>query len=195
MHKEMLRQAVHLSGLAFVFAAQYLDKMQGAVLFLSIGIFFLVYSEYVRRTKSLLGFRNFVYKFEKRKDSRPFKGAYWFYIGCGISFALFPKNIASAASAILAVGDSFSTIIGIHFGRHKIINNKSAEGTLAFFITAFLASLLFVNPVASFIGSAAAAVVELITPPKLSKRSHWILDDNLLIPITSGFGILLLYAL
>lgn len=186
MHKEVLRQLTHLSGLIFVFIAQYLDKLQASALFLGIGAFFLIYSEYVRRTKALFGFRDLVYKFEKRKAVKPFIGAYWFYIGCGLSFILFPHKAALAASAILAVGDSFSTLIGIHFGKHKIADNKSFEGALAFFISSFVISLLFVKPLLGFAGAFIGAVVELSIPPKTSKRSSWLLDDNLLIPIISG---------
>ncbi len=185
MHKEILRQAVHLSGLIFVLLAQLFDKWLAAAMFLGIGAYFLIYSEYVRRTKSLIGFRNFAYIFEKRKSRKPFEGAYWFYIGCGISFLLFPKNIALASSAILAVGDSFSTIFGVHFGRHKLVGNKSAEGSIVFFASSFFISLVFVNPAIGFLGSLIATLVELSTPGK-SKNSIWMLDDNLLIPIISG---------
>ncbi len=193
MHSEIPRQIVHLSGLLFVLIAQLLDKWLSASMFLSVGLFFFVYSEYARRTTALFGLRNFIRKFEKRGPLRPFTGAYWFYIGCGITFILFPHKAASLASAILAVGDSFSTIIGVQFGKHKLINRKSAEGSLAFFITSFMAALLFASPAVAFMASLIASVVELLTPPKLNKRSRWLLDDNLLIPLITGFAVSVLF--
>lgn len=192
MHSETLRQLAHLSGLAFVAAAQYLDWLTAAAMFFAIGAFFFFYAEYVKRTKPALGFRNFVFKFEKRKG-RNFSGAFWFYIGAGLGFILFPLNIASAAAAILAVGDSFSTLIGVHFGKHKIVGKKSLEGSLAFLFGSFLISLVFVKPVIGLIGSVIAMLVELFTPHKTNlKNYHWVFDDNLLIPIISGIVMLAL---
>ena len=124
MHHETPRKLVHLSGLLFVFAAQFLNRNLVLIIFFSIASFFLVYAEYVRRTKPALGFMNFVFKFEKRKG-RSFSGAFWFYMGSGIAFLVFPKAVASAASAILAAGDSSSTIVGINFGKHKIFGEKT----------------------------------------------------------------------
>ena len=187
MHHEIPRQAVHLSGLAFVFVAQYLGKPWAFLVFFAIAAFFFVYAEHVKRAKPIFGFRRLVFFFEKRGSSRPFVGAFWFYMGSGIAFVLFPLNIALAASAILSVGDSFSTIFGVHFGKHKIIGKKSLEGSLAFLIGSFLISLIFVKPLIAFLGALVGALVELYTPDKIrNKKVHWVFDDNLLIPIISG---------
>ena len=194
MHSETLRQIVHLSGLAFVFVAQFLDRVWSVGMFLSIGAFFFFYAEYVKRTKPAIGFRHFVFKFENRKG-RNFSGAFWFYTGAGLAFVLFPLNVASAAAAILSVGDSFSTIVGINWGTHKIVGKKSVEGTVAFFLTSFLATLFFIKPSIGLIGSFVAAIVELLTPHKTEGRSRWIVDDNLLIPIISGAVMLFLISI
>ena len=192
MNREVFRQLVHLSGLLFVFIAQFLDRWVSAMVFLGIGVFFFIYGEYVKRKEhGLFGLRKLAMMME-RKESRLFSGAFWFYIGCGISFLLFHHQIASAASAILAVGDSLSTIVGINFGRHKIIGKKSIEGSLTFFVSSFLISLIFVRWEVGLIGALIASVIELITPHKVGKKTYWILDDNLLIPIISGavmFGV------
>ncbi len=182
----MLRQFVHLSGLLFVGLAHFLDSMQSAVLFLVIGLFFFLYWEYIKiKKKPLMGLRNLAFFFE-RKDVRPFTGAVWFYIGGFLAFVLFPHNIASASVSILAVGDSLSTVFGVKFGRHKLIGKKSLEGSLAFFASSFLVSLIFVNPLVGFFGSLTGALVELLIPQKIGKKAYWFLDDNLLIPVISG---------
>ncbi len=192
MENELLRQLVHLSGLLFVLIAQFLGRIWSVAMFLAIAMYFLLYYEYVKRSKSLIGFRKIVFFFETRSKGRPFSGAFWFYAGSTLSFIFFPLNIASASVAILAVGDSFSTIFGVRFGGHKLIGKKSLEGSLAFLMGSFLISLFFVNPLPGFIGSFTAMVVELFTPPKMGRKSHWIVDDNLLIPIISGAVIFLL---
>ena len=187
MHEDTPRQLVHLSGLVFVYIAQFLTKAESIIVFFSIAAFFFLYAEYVTRSKPVFGFRKLVYLFEKRNSSRPFVGAFWFYVGVGIAFALFPLNIASASAAILAVGDSFSTIFGLNFGKHKINGKKSLEGSTGFLIGSFLISLFFVNPVLGFVGAFVGTIVELLTPHKVGgKKTCWFYDDNLLIPVISG---------
>ena len=186
MQKEILRQIVHLSGLLFVFLAQIFDKWISSAIFFGIFFIFIFYGEYIKIKKQpLLGLRNLAFFFE-RKNTRPFTGAIFFYLGCGLAFLIFPHNIASVSSAILAVGDSLSTIIGMNFGRHKTIGKKSVEGSLAFFAGSFLISLIFVKWQIGFIGSLIAALVELCIPPKIGGKTLWLLDDNLLIPIICG---------
>ncbi len=51
-------------------------------------------------------------------------------------------RVAAAAFAILAFGDGFATLVGIRYGKHKIGNNKTVEGSLAFFIIGTLFVLL-----------------------------------------------------
>ncbi len=188
MHKETPRQLIHLSGLLFVLIAQYLSRTASMAMFFGIAIIFFLYAEHVTRSKKpIFGIRKIVYIFEKRDSGRPFAGVFWFYTGSGIVFSLLPLNIASAASAILAVGDSFSTMFGLNFGKHRLVGKKSLEGSSAFFVGAFFISLIFVTPVVAAVGAFVGMLVELFIPPKLGgKKSHWFLDDNLLIPIIGG---------
>ena len=193
MHKDTPRQLVHLSGLIFVFIGLHLNRSSSAIMFFGVAVFFYLYGEYVSRSKPIFGLRRLAFFFEKRKSSRPFSGALWFYIGSGISFALFPLMIAVASSAILAVGDSFSTMFGLNFGKHKLVGEKSVEGSGAFLIGAFLIALLFLKPSIAFAGAFTGMLVEAFIPPKLGgKKTHWFLDDNLLIPIVSGAVIFVL---
>ena len=195
---EILRQLVHLSGLFFIALAQLIDKMLGGILFMLAAFFFFVYSEYVSRCeknhKTLLSrieckLRDFAFMFERKEAKRPFAGAFWFYFGAGLAFLLFPLNAASAAGGVLAISDSLSTIIGKKLGRKRIIGKKTLEGTAAFFVSAFFVCLLFFNPAIAIIGAAAATFAELFPEwkPVSSSRLSGLLDDNLLIPIITGF--------
>ena len=202
---EAKRQLVHLSGLLFVFLAQFTDGAVAAFYFFMIAATFLLYSEHVRREKKrIVGlldmvekrFHDFVVRFEREGASRPFLGAFWFYVGCGIAFLLFPLAIASAACAMLAVGDSLSTFFGKKCGRHRLIGSKTLEGSAAFFTGAFLASLLFVGPWLALAGSVGAVLAELAPEagPLLAARKRGFADDNLLIPVMAGFVMMLFLA-
>ncbi len=186
MKYEIVRQLMHAFGLVFILIAQFLGYVESVTMFFIIAAIFAGYSVYISCTKSLTGFRHFALKFE-RNNIRPFTGAFWFYVGCGISFLLFPKNIASAASAILALGDSVATIIGVRFGRIRI-NGKTLEGSLSFFVSGVLISLLFVPLRIGLLAVFVATILELYISfgfmEQFVKRGY--VDDNLLIPIISG---------
>jgi len=188
MDKEIQRQLVHLSGAFFVILAQFIPRIHTIAIFVSIALFFFTYSRYVKNSKRSYSVVNVVenkirslfLKFERHNVKNPFEGAFYFYAGCAFSFILFPLDIASASSIILAVGDSFSAIIGRLFGKHRI-GQRTVEGTLAFVLTAFLASVFFVNPFMALSGAIIGSLVELTSK----------INDNLTIPLVSGVFMLL----
>jgi dolichol kinase len=197
LRQEILRQLVHMSGLLFIALAQFIGKILVGVLFMLTALFFLLYSEHVRKcvkdhstlfSRIECKMRDFALFFERKGAPRPFAGAFWFYFGAGLAFLLFPLGPASAAGAVLAVSDSLSTIIGKGFGRHALIGKKTWEGTGAFLISAFLVCLLFFSPPAAFLGAASATVAELLPGWRRISASRFsrVLDDNLLIPVISG---------
>jgi len=191
---ETRRQLIHISGLLFVLLAQTAGRTATVFYFFTIAATFLLYSEYARREKrrfsGLLGsmekqFREFITRFERPDSARPFLGAFWFYVGCGLAFLFFPIAIASAGCSMLAVGDAISTLVGKHLGRHMIIGEKTLEGSLSFLVSAFLISLLFVDVRLALVGSLAATAAELIPEVRRLKkiRKMGYLDDNLIIPL------------
>jgi len=195
MRNELPRQLIHLSGLLFIILAQFIQKEITIVYFFVLALFFLIYSEYVKREEKKLTnilnrmehrFRDLTLKFERKEQLRhPFKGAFWFYLSCALTLVIFPFPIASAACSMLAVGDSLSTLFGLKFGRHEIRKNKTFEGSLACLIGSFAVGLLFVSPALSLAGAIAAAIAEL------SRK----VNDNLTIPLASGFVMFLVYLL
>jgi dolichol kinase len=50
----------------------------------------------------------------------------------------FPKPVAITAILTLALADPLSAIVGIKFGKTKIVPHKSVEGSLAFWLATFL---------------------------------------------------------
>ena len=95
----------------------------------------------------------------------------------------FPKSIALVAIFTLAA-DPLSAVIGIRFGKRRLVKEKSIEGSLAFFTAAFIVtfSILFSLPgnqlwsvlAVTFLSSTFITAFEMI-PIKL--------DDNLTIPL------------
>ncbi|NIO20381.1 MAG: hypothetical protein GTN76_06480 [Candidatus Aenigmarchaeota archaeon] len=191
MRTELPRQLIHLSGLLFIILAQFIEKEITITYFFVLALFFLLYSEYVKREEKKLTnilnrlehrFRDLTFKFERKEYLKnPFRGAFWFYLSCAITLFIFPFHIASAACCMLAVGDSLSTLFGVKFGRHKITKNKTFEGSLACFLGSLAVGGFFVNPFLTLVGATGATFAELSTK----------INDNLTIPIFSGLVIFL----
>lgn len=124
----------------------------------------------------------FLEKFERKHAKFPGKGALFYALGCFTVIGLFPPKIASAAILILAAGDSFSTLVGKHFGKHKM-GSKTIEGTIAGIALGFLGAFAFVPFLTAFLGAFVAMLAEALD----IKLFNHVVDDNLLVPIVAAF--------
>ncbi len=182
MNVEIKRQLVHGSGILLILVLHFFGKWNSALFFGICLISFLLWSS-LRQSKTNMGPLSQIADYvsgELQTYERPneyFQGVITFLFGSLISVILFPIHIATACIAVLALGDSISTLIGKIWGKHKLpINKKSSwEGSITFFIVAFLVLWLF-NPVKALQVALVTTVVEML--PRL--------DDNLTIPITVG---------
>lgn len=201
MKREIMRQFVHLSGLAFVYLSQFLGNNLSASLFLLMTLSFLIYSWYVgrqmSRTEKLIGLveeraRKLIMRLDRDNLPRPFMGPFWFYMGFFLAYLLFPLEIAMASCAILSVGDALSTLVGKSIGRREYLPGKTAEGSMAFFAGAFFVAALMVSPIMAFTGALVGALVEPLPSLKHFKKlsSRDLIDDNLLIPLVAGLVML-----
>ncbi|PKL59886.1 MAG: hypothetical protein CVV33_05535 [Methanomicrobiales archaeon HGW-Methanomicrobiales-4] len=102
----------------------------------------------------------------------PGKGAFFFVFSSLVTLILFPSEITAISVLVLAVLDGVATLIGLRYGRIRIINHKSIEGSGGAVIITFMALAFFMNPVQAAAISVVAGIVELASP----------IDDNLVIP-------------
>ena len=125
----------------------------------------------------------------------PGRGALTFIAGLALAAALFPKNIALAAMAIVTFADAAAAIAGTIWGRraNPLNRSKTIEGSVAFLLFAFISSWLFVPAVGAYSAAITGTLVEAALP-SASQRSIWlrlVLDDNLLIPLIVGLSLLI----
>ncbi|MCD6398440.1 MAG: phosphatidate cytidylyltransferase [Candidatus Aenigmarchaeota archaeon] len=203
--REMWRQITHLSGIVLIAIALFLGNDLTGILSIIFAVFLFFLSVYVKiknkirknlpneiRIKKLEeiedSFLNFVNSMERERSEKNYMGAVLFFISSGISLLIFPKTISFIAISVLAVGDSFSTIIGIHFGKHitKINPPKTYEGTFGGLLASFFACLVFTNPLVALVASSVGMFIEVM-PIRI--------NDNILIPIIVGFTLMGLVAL
>ena len=107
---------------------------------------------------------------------------------------IFPREVATLAVGLLAFGDPISSIIGVQYGKDKILGNKSLQGTLAGFITCTIVSGLFYYSkglmlerlvLVSILSGIIGAIAELIPIGKL--------DDNFSFPVIAACLLYLLF--
>ena len=120
----------------------------------------------------------------------PGKGSFFMVLGSFLSLILFEENIALAAIAIMAVGDSVSTIIGSYIGKYRNFLNpfKHLEGTMLAIILSTIAAFTFVSFEKALLASTVAMIVEALTIQKIDRY----LDDNVVIPLVAGLTMTLL---
>lgn len=177
---EVKRQIFHLFlgiSIALLYNFHILSARRMFII-LTIGILLSIASSKYK----IPGIAWFLERFERKHAKFPGQGAIFFILGCFTVIGLFPPDIASAAILVLAVGDSFSTLVGKHFGKHKM-GSKSIEGTVAGIVLGFLGAFIFVPFLTAFLGAFVAMLAEALDI-KLFNR---VVDDNLLVPIVSAF--------
>lgn len=181
---ELRRQFVHATGILVVPVILFMDRPAATVTLGGLLLLLLILSFYrAKRKFQAKWLEDFVLKRE-RPGVFPLSGSVFFFLGTFCAFLLYQPLYAAAAAAVLALGDSASTMVGKFWGKHKLPLNKdkSWEGSLAFFVFSAAVLLFFVQPQKAVVVAALAALVEMI--PRL--------DDNFTIPIAAGLFLTLL---
>jgi dolichol kinase len=116
---------------------------------------------------------------EKEKENE--STLIWTLSGTFLTVFLFSenKNVVTLSLLYLSLGDTVAALVGVKFGKIRLgSRGKSLEGSLAFFLIAFLCSLFFVKIEYAFISAFLGAAIEFLPLP---------IDDNFVLPIfTAG---------
>lgn len=101
-----------------------------------------------------------------------------------LTIVAFPKHIALVGIYSLAIADPLSAIVGIRFGKHKLTPTRSVEGSIAFFVSIFIVTLIILtgfNTKFDILILFVSALIGLICT--LADMIPLKLDDNLTIPL------------
>jgi dolichol kinase len=171
--REIVRQLIHLCfGLGIAVLVLLLDHtvviaaLAGSIL-IGVVLVDLILRGYTIPLLSPL------VQYGDRCDPLPGKGAFFFGVSALACTILFPVSVVVPALIALAVLDSITTLAGKRFGRHRIYNGKSWEGTLSGIVVTVLALLPFLTFPGALISAVIAGSIELLSP----------VDDNLMIPV------------
>ncbi len=174
---ELMRKGIHLTSIIIVLVYAFFGKEE-AQLLLIVYLVIILIIEHLRLDRSI---KLPVFHILLRKKEKNGIGSYvYFTLGALVAVSVFSKNIAFAAILMTTFGDMSAALIGKRFGKIRIFHNdKSLEGCIAEFVVDLaIAMLLLENPFVSLMMAFIATFVE---------TTFVKIDDNLAIPIFSGF--------
>jgi phytol kinase len=179
--RETVRQLIHLCfGLGIAALVFFIDRTI-VISVVAGGLFIgVVLVDLILRGHRIPVISRLV-QYGDRCDPLPGKGAFFFAVSALSCIILFPVPIVVPALVALAVLDSVTTLVGVRFGRHRIYNGKSWEGTLSGVAVTIIALVPFLTVPGAFVAAGVAGIIELFSP----------VDDNLVIPV----GVCILLAL
>lgn len=210
MDQETKRKIVHIS-MGFWTIAMVVFPRVLAILVILAALFFVLILARPKVWK--VAFDSMASR-EDEKKAGFLKGPLLYVIMALISFIFLDLRVAATVFAMMAFGDGLANVIGSRYGRHRFtrLNNRSFEGFLTFIVFAFLSGVLVFflvsfNPdpypwfkifrikenihdfqvIVIILGvSIIAALTELI--------SKGILNDNVTVPLVTGFLLTLCFA-
>jgi dolichol kinase len=195
---EILRKLIHLCSLSIPVVYYFIPRnttliilgiMTAIALILDLG-------RYLSPTIGKLFYQFFGFLLRQHEvdhKKRNLNGATYVLLSAFICILIFPKVIVVTAFTVLIISDTMAALIGRRYGKHKFLF-KSLEGTLAFFLSGIVVVLLspkieysFSEYMIGIIATAFGAIIENV--------SFGLADDNLVIPISIGIAMWLMYML
>lgn len=185
LKSELKRKGVHLLALSFIgiFLLVFINYGESLAL-LSLVLLLVLFFELEYFRLELKKKIPFISKLWREKEKDRIGGHVFFLIGAIISLAVFDLDIAIAAILMTVFGDMAAALIGKKFGRTWITKDRAVEGILAELIVNFIIVYLVIGIsgygwILMIVMAVTATTVETI----INK-----LDDNLIIPLFSGFN-------
>jgi len=189
MASEIQRQAFHILWIILVVMTYFIPR-RPLLFLLFVGFivtaslcFFMPLPREMWFVKDMMDYLHNLARDEELKV-KMYIGSATFLLGALLSLWIFGIEIFRVAILVLSVGDAFTTLIGKHYGSHKLFYNKTKtwEGLVAGIISSFLVCLLLVPPHIAITVSVIGMLVES-APVEL--------DDNLTIPLAVSLAMVI----
>ncbi len=174
--KEYTRKSIHLIFGIFFLALIYFLGTNLSVQIISACLILGIIVSLLIKNKIKIPFLGKIVESVERENEKKFPGtaAIMFFISAIILLVIFQndKTIVLAALSVQVFADAFAAIIGITFGKTKILGKKTLEGSAACFVVALFCLSYFYPIQIALIAAIVATIIELIP-----------LDDNLWVPL------------
>ena len=179
LKRELQRKAVHVTSVLIVIFYYFLPK-EAILLLLTLFLILFLVVEFIRLDLRLK--LPFFHKLYRDKEVDRLSGGAFFLMGAIIAISVFYKEIAIAAILMTTIGDASAAIFGKRFGKTWIpkLKDRAVEGCTAEFVVDLLIGFVFLNSwLVILVMAGTATIVETVVNK---------IDDNLLIPLFSGFN-------
>lgn len=177
---ELRRKLIHITILLIITLYSILEKSVSKQISLFTLVFillFLLVTEFIRLELNIEV--PIIKQLIRAKEERRMHGAIYFLCATIISLAVFDFRIALAALLMTVFGDMSAAIVGQRFGKTLVFKNKTLSGCLIELIINLIVGLIVLNNIYIIIAMAfTATIVETFISE---------LDDNLFVPLFSGF--------
>ena len=188
--KEYKRKLVHLFCLVYVAIYVWLPRPAGIQVMVALGLA-IVLLEWARLGNADLN--AWVWKrvggLARDWERTGVSGLFWTWLGSFLTMVIFPdRPVVLAALCFMIFGDAAAALVGRLWGRHPWHDRpeKTVEGMVAFAVASALAGLIFLPALVVIPSAILVAGVEACRLP---------MDDNLWIPLVSGFFLTLAKAI
>jgi dolichol kinase len=179
---EILRKSIHiLFGTLFLLLISYAGTNASINIIGLCLIAGVIISIAITRGHKFPYLEKIVLKVERENEKQfPGKAAVFFFISALVLLLIFQgnKNLVLAALSVQVFGDALAAIIGMKYGKHKLIAKKSWEGSLTCLIISIICINFFFPLHIAIIGGIIATIVEALP-----------IDDNLWVPLITGAAI------
>lgn len=179
--KEFQRKSLHFLTILYPLLYNLLSYRLSVIISAGVLVIDLIFETlrllYPSINKIILSLFHGMYR-EKEKEN--ISTLIWTLSGAFITILLFSdnKNVVTLSLLYLVFGDSIAAIVGVKFGKVKLgSRGKSLEGSIAFFVVAFLCGMLFFRWDIALIGALVSTAIEFTPLP---------MDDNFVLPIISA---------
>jgi len=198
--REVARKGIHLLSLSFILIYIIISGFFGhrvGLFALAFLLVILIEIEYVRiEMKAKIPIISRLWWVKRKKEKEKLGGEVFFLVGTIICLSVFDLKIAIAAVLMTTFGDLAAALIGKKFGKHWLpwLKNRAWEGIIAELVVDLIIGFIvlrtnlwwqsgvgFGQPIWPII--IVMALTATIVETSISK-----LDDNLLIPVFSGFN-------
>ena len=118
---EFRRQVIHLILGVVLSTLLYILSKNNYVFLIAFFIFITLYLSKISKTNKNW-FIDFFLFFERKKEKKQFpgKGLFYYFLGAFLTRLFFSKQATFLGLMSLAVGDSFSVLIGTNYGKKRL---------------------------------------------------------------------------
>lgn len=175
--KELMRKGIHLTSILIVLVYALYGKQAVLALLITYLVIILMI-EHMRLDRGLK--IPFVDSLFRQKELSSIGSHVFFTLGALVAVAVFSQDVAYAALLMTTFGDMSAALVGRKIGKTKVVGTgKSLEGCASEFVVNLFIGYFFLSslPLALLMALTATLVETLFV--------H--IDDNLAIPVFSGF--------